>query len=139
MKTEKSLTFKWTVSRGRETYGWNICSLYVDRVKVSSTCGGGYDMAGTVLGNWIQDTFSDRLMKTRKKFYGMIFLDPKPVHDRPKHRTDLPTKHNTAIHIDGACGINCMWAILEHLGYKKQYLQIPGKNADYYSLEGDEI
>lgn len=49
MKT-KVLQFKWTISRGRDTYGYNICSLYVDGKKVSGCSGGGYDMMGTCLG-----------------------------------------------------------------------------------------
>lgn len=55
------LEFKWTVSRGRDTYGYNICSLYVDGQKVSACNGGGYDMKGTALGNWIARTYADRL------------------------------------------------------------------------------
>ena len=35
------LTFKWTVSKGRETYGHNICTLFVDGKKIASCNGGG--------------------------------------------------------------------------------------------------
>lgn len=56
-----SLEFKWTVSRGRDTYGYNICTLYVDGRKVSRCNGGGYDMKGTCLGTWIAQEFADEL------------------------------------------------------------------------------
>lgn len=56
-----SLEFKWTVSRGRDTYGYNICSLYVNGQRVSACNGGGYDMKGTSLGNWIERAYADRL------------------------------------------------------------------------------
>lgn len=56
-----TLEFKWTVSRGRETYGYNICSLYVDGCKVASCNGGGYDMRGTALGRYIARAYADRL------------------------------------------------------------------------------
>ena len=59
----KLLTFKWTVSRGRDTYGYDICSLYVDDKKVASCNGGGYDMQGTCLANWLQNNYQDRLLK----------------------------------------------------------------------------
>jgi len=59
------LEFKWTVSRGRDTDGYNICSLYVDGRKVASCNGGGYDMKGTALGNWIAKAYADRLRKLR--------------------------------------------------------------------------
>ena len=32
----KTLKFKYTTSRGRNSYGYNICSLWVDNEKVSS-------------------------------------------------------------------------------------------------------
>ena len=47
------LEFRWTTSRARDSYGYNRCTLYAGRDKVASTCGGGYDMKGTVLGNFI--------------------------------------------------------------------------------------
>lgn len=57
-----TLEFKWTVSRGRETYGYNICTLFVDGSKVAACNGGGYDMQGTSLGDWVARTYRDRLM-----------------------------------------------------------------------------
>ncbi len=59
----KTLEFKWTVSRGRDTYGYNICTLYADGRKVSQCNGGGYDMEGTCLGNFIASHYADRLLK----------------------------------------------------------------------------
>lgn len=84
---EHTLEFKWTVSRGRDTYGYNICSLYVDGRKVSSCNGGGYDMEGTALGSWIAKRFKDELLKLKipmnrrngedvQEYYGLSFHDP---------------------------------------------------------------
>lgn len=86
MKTY-NLEYKWTVSKGRYTYGYNICSLYVDGHKRASCNGGGYDMQGTCLGNWIANRFPDRLMgldtpmHTRngreiQEYYGLTYHDP---------------------------------------------------------------
>lgn len=61
------LDFRWGVSRGRETYGYNICTLYADGVRVSSCDGGGYDMTGTSLGNYIASRFRDRLLRLKEK------------------------------------------------------------------------
>ena len=106
---EKILEFKWTVSKGRDTYGYNICSLYVDGRKVSSCNGGGYDMKATALGNWTARAYEKRLVslkpedmpeqdfynyeKKKKEskgryFYGLSFHDPdfdpgKVVVDHP--------------------------------------------------------
>src|SRR5215813_1314455 len=62
-----TLKFKWTVSRGRNSYGYNICSLYVEGRKVSACNGGGYDMEGTALGNWVARRYADRLLALRAK------------------------------------------------------------------------
>jgi hypothetical protein len=64
MKT-KTLEIKWTVSRARDTHGYNICTLYVDGRKAAACNGGGYDMKGTVLGNWLASAFADRLLKLK--------------------------------------------------------------------------
>lgn len=56
------LEFKWTVSRGRDTYGYNICTLYADGTRVARCNGGGYDMQGTNLGNYIASHYAERLL-----------------------------------------------------------------------------
>lgn len=61
--TTTVLEFKWTVSRGRDTYGYNICTLYADGRKVAKCNGGGYDMEGTVLGRFISTHYADRLLQ----------------------------------------------------------------------------
>ena len=72
----KALKFKYTTSKGRDSYGYNICSLWVDGEKQASTCGGGYDMKGTALGNWMARKFEKELLKFNKSFYGLTFHDP---------------------------------------------------------------
>ena len=71
------LEYRWTVSRGRDTYGYNICSLYANGSKVASCNGGGYDMQGVCLGNYIARNYAPRLLqKIKKPFYGLTFHDP---------------------------------------------------------------
>ena len=59
---EYKLVFKWGVSRGRNTYGYTICSLWVDDKKVAMCNGGGYDMKGTCLGDWVATKFKKELL-----------------------------------------------------------------------------
>lgn len=54
-ETHQTLEYVWTVSKGRDTYGYNICSLYANGVKVGSCNGGGYDMQGVALANYLED------------------------------------------------------------------------------------
>lgn len=84
---ERVLKFKWTVSRAKDTYGYNVCTLYVDNEKVSRCNGGGYDMQGTCLGDYIADAFRHELLKLDipmnrrngediQEYYGLSFHDP---------------------------------------------------------------
>ncbi len=68
--------FRWTTSRGRDTYGYNVCTLYIDGVKVARCNGGGYDMEGTDLGNWLASVAREHLLRLTKEFYGLTFHDP---------------------------------------------------------------
>lgn len=61
------LDFRWGTSRGRDSYGYNICTLYADGARVASCNGGGYDMTGTSLGDYIAKRFADRLLKLKPK------------------------------------------------------------------------
>ena len=145
------LTTKWGVSRGRNTYGYNICSLYVDGSKVASCNGGGYDMTGTVVGLWLAKAYAEQLRKKIKaEFYGLCFINPN--YDPGKAKIDgetveelekagksfgleryqasysasskLPTKLHTVPHLDGACGIDCTWKVAEAIGLKVERVRV---------------
>ncbi len=64
----KNLHFRWTVSRGRDTYGYNICTLLVDGEKKGKCMGGGYDMTGTAFGEWIEKDYQPQLLDFFKKY-----------------------------------------------------------------------
>lgn len=58
----ESLTIRWGTSRGRDSYGYTTCSLRNHRGERVAACnGGGYDMMGTVIGNWLAATFPTEL------------------------------------------------------------------------------
>lgn len=114
------LRIRWGVSRGRDTYGYNICTLFVNGVKVASCNGGGYDMVGTVLGEWMMETFQQRLTQLSRKFYGLRFVRP----DRKDSGTEVPDKDHTIAVLDGACGDSCMREVLKAIG--GQYEEVKG-------------
>jgi hypothetical protein len=115
--TQKFLTFKWTTSRGRNTYGYNICSLYVDGKKVASCSGGGYDMQGSCFGDWLEKQFKEEI-KTLDvdKYYGL-------------------SEYNGVRHLDGTCGLSSMRNIANAIGYKLVTLPSNNKNEDYYLFQ----
>jgi len=115
MKENFYLEFRWTVSRGRNTYGYNICSMYIDGKKVSSCNGGGYDMKGTCFGDWIEKTYQEQLKTLNpKEYYGMRVYD-----DSEK------------IYCDGACGFSSMKEIVNGLGLKLDIIPTKGENSMY--------
>lgn len=59
----KSLTVKWSISKAQDTYGYNICSVINDDNGERFKClGGGYDMLGTSLANFIQKEYQAELV-----------------------------------------------------------------------------
>ena len=95
------LTISWSVSKGQYTYGYNICRLDDRNNGKRFRCmGGGYDMIGTVFGEWLQHYYQPELLKIKDGgFYGMKYLANK-----------------NKVSIDGACGIDCMIRIAEAIG-----------------------
>ena len=116
--TIKGLEFKWSVSRARDTYGYNICSLWIHtedgREKVASTCGGVYDMRGRCFGNWIAEykPFKPGLVRLKPRdFYGLKFYDEKARKSRKQYNP------GNKIIIDGRWGFSSMESILYALGF----------------------
>jgi len=132
-----NLKFKWTTSKARDSYGYNICTLFVNNERRTRCNGGGYDMQGTCLGNWIARQFEKKLLEFKKDFYGLTFHNPnwKPseeiiereeqgkslglerYQDFYKQASKLPTKKHTIPQIDGACGFGSVTNILNHIGH----------------------
>ena len=132
-----NLKFKWTVSKAQDTYGYNICTLLVDGQKAARCNGGGYDMQGTCLGDWVASQFKDLLLKIKQDFYGLTFHNPnwqsskeiikreeegkslglERYQDFYKQSSKLPTEKHTIPQIDGACGFSSVEKILRHLGF----------------------
>lgn len=64
------LRMSWSVSRGRDTYGYNICKLTDGNTGKQYRCmGGGYDMQGTVFGDWLEANYPDRLAAGSRDLY----------------------------------------------------------------------
>ena len=116
--TIKELEFKYTISRARDTDGYNICSLWIHtdagREKVASAFGGGYDMRGGCLGKWIKEykPFKPGLLRCKPRdFYGLTFYDEKARKNRKQYNP------GNKIIVDGKCGFSCMKSILDALGF----------------------
>ena len=110
------LSLSWSVSRGQETYGYSMCRLDSDDSgKRYRTIGGGYDMVGTVLGDWLTAEHQDKLQALWQAniqnvqqygsheqiggIYG-LFRNPK----------------NGRVYVDGACGRSSVERIAQGCG-----------------------
>jgi len=130
---EKVLNFKWSVSRGRGTYGYNICSLYVDGMKVESVDGGGYDMKGSVLARFIVSAFQPELMKIKRKASSTWNGKNYKHHKHGFYGMTYNSKEKR-VRLDGACGFSCIEKVIEAIGLKLIYKGEEGKNNTLYIL-----
>lgn len=113
MKT-KQLQIKWTISKARDSYGYNVVTLYDHNEKFRAN-GGGYDMLGTVLGKWIQKNYMERLKELKP-----YNLDPEENYNKKNYGL---FDYGHGLRMDGACGIECMIDIAKKIGLsiKKLY------------------
>jgi hypothetical protein len=133
MNKKDILQFKVTTSKGRYTYGYTIVSLYVNGVKSFSTCGGGYDMSGTVLAQYVQANFKDRLKKLTSNhgslddgtgYYGLTFTRINKDTQRHEYVKNYEEGTRTNIHLDGACGWNSITRIMEAIGLQVEKVNV---------------
>ena len=107
----------WSISRGRETYGYNICSVRPAETGKTQRCsGGGYDMLGTSVGNWIEDAYQGRLQSIRE-MAGAVYRDGhgQYFHDGA-HLDGMVNYVGGSVRIDGACGIEEVLRIARAIG-----------------------
>lgn len=101
--TLKSLKLSWSVSKGRDTYGYNICRLDDTQTGKRFRCsGGGYDMVGTCLAQWLVEYYQDELKAAEiTNLYGVREWQGK-------------------ITVDGACGVSSVIRIINAIGFDVQ-------------------
>ena len=114
------LTFKWTVSRGRDTYGYNICTVTDTRRNTKHRCnGGGYDMQGTSFANWLMATYPERLVEINARAYNV--WDGENYTDKHGELYGMTFySHKNSVNLDGAAGLSSMLKIAEAIGLKIQ-------------------
>ena len=96
------LALSWSTSKGRDTYGYNICRLDNRNTDKRYKCiGGGYDMVGTVVGEYLEEAFQDHLLSAGNAVTGLYGV-----------RRTAEGK----VSIDGACGLECVIKIAEVIG-----------------------
>lgn len=140
------LEFRWSISRGRETDGYNICSLYANGVKVASCKGGGYDMKGTCFGEYLTEAYQERLLKIHHRAHMVWGKDIPTTHnDKPDRLYGTSAKYVSTttpgisevskVSIDGAFGMSSVQAIAEAIGLDLCYVSKMPRDGSMYRLE----
>lgn len=109
------LSLSWSVSKGRDTEGYNICRLDDGNTGKRYKCmGGGYDMIGTVFGDWLKDVYQAELQANRAVVTGMY---------------GARSREDGSVSLDGACGLECMLDIAKAIGLEveREYVK-KGRN-----------
>ena len=111
------LVLSWSTSKGRDTYGYNICRLD-DRNngKRYRTMGGGYDMVGTVFGEWLEENFQSELQTIKARSHYISGEDGTQANPRTDSLYGMRWKRDNSVSLDGACGLECMLRIAEAVG-----------------------
>ena len=116
------LAIKWTVSRARDTYGWNICTLTDTRGRKARCNGGGYDMVGTVVADWLQDWHQSELLTIHERagrFYRNGSFESRNESESGLYGMTYLQNDDDAsgrVVIDGACGIESVRRIARAIG-----------------------
>ena len=120
MKNIKSLSVKWSISKAQDTYGYNICTVINDDNGERFKClGGGYDMLGTSLANFIEKEYQNQLYQNADKAYS-LWGYPENIQDSAKQGFYGMSAHYqnglvTHVTLDGACGINAIERIIKEV------------------------
>ena len=120
------LVLSWSISRGRDTSGYNICRLdSCNTGKRYRTMGGGYDMVGAALGEWLTREHQDELRTIAHRagsYYSKAegYKSHRTLDDMrpdPAYLYGMTRDNDTgAVSIDGACGVGSVRAIAEAIG-----------------------
>lgn len=123
MNNTRHLTVKWSVSRGRDTYGYNICKVIDnDTGEQFKTCGGGYDMLGTVLADWVEKNYQAEIMQNAEKAY-YHYNEVRVVEKLRKEDTGfygMTANYKkdvglSSVTLDGGCGISSIERIIKEV------------------------
>ncbi|WAW11559.1 hypothetical protein vBAcePPAc_0182 [Aeromonas phage vB_AceP_PAc] len=111
------LVLSWSVSKGRDTYGYNICRLDDRNNGKRFRCmGGGYDMIGTVFGEWLQENYQEQLQAIKARSHYITDEKGTGSNPRPDSLYGMRWKTDNTVSLDGACGLECMIRIAEAIG-----------------------
>lgn len=133
------LDVTWSISRAADTYGYNRVTVRdVETGKRFVECGGGYDMLGSALGQWLQVTCQELLLCHSDLAYnvydGRRFSDN--GHTANKLYGMTHNVNSNTVSLDGACGLESMLRIADVIGVKLQRVNTYNKRGQNTGVKG---
>lgn len=125
---EDFLTIGYGISRGINTQGWTIVTLKDQRGKRYSTCGGGYDMQGTVFAEYLEKNHFDKIK---------AMVKPYNRHSQWREGEYGFEYYEGAYWLDGGCGIDSMINIARLAGLEVKQIR-SGKKFLGYMISQEE-
>lgn len=133
------LKIKRSTSRGQDTYGYIIITLTDGNTgKKYRTSGGGYDMRGSVLGEWLNTVYATELKALASLAEGTIQngqynsrrdKNAQSSINRNQHYYGLLARYDAKgnverVSIDGACGVSEVMTVARAIGLSIEYINI---------------
>lgn len=103
MTTTHTLKITHGESKARDTYGYPTVTLKDEQGRRFKCMGGGYDMFGTVLAEWLQAAYPDKAARLASRAYYTYTDHSLMVNDRGLYGVYHDTEKGT-VRIDGAVG-----------------------------------
>jgi hypothetical protein len=131
------LKLKRSTSKGRDTYGYNIVSLVNAYPKKRfSTCGGGYDMVGTVLADALSYYYQYELKTLLEKqgFDIGEYMGSGDEAQRIGRAYGAGISKKGYAYVDGGTGVNNVIAIFADAGVTARQVYVKG-NIDGFHVD----
>lgn len=110
------LTVTWGTSRGRDTYGYTLCTLR-ENGSIKAKCnGGGYDMRGSVFAEWLEKEYQDTLRARLRHKTNYIYRKGDALRPRKTRNSFYGSTlyaDTGEIKLDGGCGFSSIQRIAE--------------------------
>jgi len=136
------IRYKRSTSRGRDTYGYNLLTLWENGRKVATQCGGGYDMTGSALADWLESAYPAALLVLARERAGGVYKGGRFVISRTNAYNRICSPHGQRFDtykpnpdyaksaltgltynadkdtasLDGGCGQRCVEDVIKALG-----------------------
>lgn len=116
-----TLNIKVTTSKAQDSYGCNRVTLTDTRNgKKYATVGYGYDMRGTVFGDWLTDYYQQKLRENRNKVTALYGA----------------SSQGESVYLDGGCGFECMVRIAACIGVDIERVYTRNRLTAILAIEG---